>query len=632
MPRPMDISDRIGLLHPFVDAHTLGISSIEGLLAECGIEAILADAEINSAAGRASNPASARSLRDWIKGNGITALGFSYRLDPEDGLRIFSALMDALTLTRCLATEGGTVRRLFFAGLPRACDLVEERFPSISGVFRGDETPAETLVILGLPSYLLPARAAKGAAYDESRMAFGRELVRKGEYRRVAPVDRSGYRRFGTRGDGIAARVAHGAAHGLPPVIRAHVGSYLPDRKEAVALFLDWTAKLARSGLLDVLSIGTSQRSQSDFGKDWEGMPDGGGVPINSVEEFAEVWRAARPMLVRSYAGTRDVESMARMLEESIDIAWHALSLWWFCEIDGRGPNPVKENLRQHLAALKFIAASEKPFEPNVPHHFAFRGGDDLTYVLSGLVAAKAAKAAGIQKFILQVMLNTPKGTWGINDLAKARALLHLVRELEDSDFKVYLQPRGGLDYFSRDAEKAKAQLAAVTAMMDDIEPNDASSPQIVHVVSYSEGFALAGPEVVDESIRITRQALSDYRALREAGEIEDMSSSPLVLDRTSGLLRDTRHAIRSIESSIQDPYGAEGLYEILASGFFAVPHLMERRDEFSEATKWRTRSLDGAIVVVDEAGAPIPAKDRLAAAADTARTRAASMAGREGP
>jgi hypothetical protein len=625
----LSTSDRFGFLHPSVDVHTLGINSIEQLLAECGIMARRASPEINEAANRAADPASARALRDWIKGNGITAIGFSYRLDPEDGLRLFSAFVDALMLSRSFVAEGGTIKALFFAGLPKTCDLVEGRFPVVAGLFRGDESPAETLDILCLPRRLLPKQVAQGAAYDDARMAFGRELVRKGEYQAIGPVDRSGYRRFGQRGDSIAARVAHGAANGLPPVMRAHVGPYLPDRKDAVALFADWTGRLARAGFLDVLSIGSSQLSQAEFGGDWEGKSDGGGVPLNSAQEFAEAWRAARPMLVRSYAGTRDVLSMAQMLEENIDIAWHALSLWWFCEIDGRGPNPVLENLRQHLETLKFIASTEKPFEPNVPHHFGFRGGDDLTYVLSGFIAAKAAKTAGIQKLILQVMLNTPRSTWGIGDLAKARALLHLVRELEDSDFKVYLQPRGGLDYFSRDADKAKAQLAAVTAMMEDIEPNDASSPAIIHVVSYSEGFALADPDVVNESVRITRHALSEYRVLREAGAIEDMSSNPQVLVRASELLRDAREAVAAIESSIQRPYSAEGLYEILASGFFATPDLMHCREEFAEAVKWRTRSVNGAIVVVDEAGALIPAKERIAVAAETAKSRTAAKGGR---
>jgi len=166
MARPLDTGDRFGFLHPAVDAHTLGISSVEGLLADCGAKVVLAEREINEAAGRAAEPASARLLRDWIKGNGITAIGFSYRLDSEDGLHLFAAFVDSLTLSRSFATEGGTVKALFFAGLPRTCDLVEERFPIVAGLFRGDETPAETLDILGLPRYLLPERVAWGAAYD----------------------------------------------------------------------------------------------------------------------------------------------------------------------------------------------------------------------------------------------------------------------------------------------------------------------------------------------------------------------------------------------------------------------------------------------------------------------------------
>jgi hypothetical protein len=623
--RRLGLEDRLGLVHPSIDVHTLGIASVRQVLSDCGIAVLAADARVNDAVGRAKDPASVGIIRDWIKGRGITAIGFSYRLDPDEGLRCFSAFMEALSLGHAHASDGGSLRLVFFAGLPRTCDLVEERFPQVATLFRGDESPAETLDMLGVPRAFLPGRLATGVAYDEARMAFGHELVRAGNYRDVEPVDRSGYPQFGERGDGICARVAHGSARGLPPVIRAHVGPYLPDRREAVSMFLDWTRRLAKAGLLDVLSIGTSQLSQSRFGDRWGGLDDGGGVPIASAEEFAEVWRAARPMLVRSYAGTRGVPAMARMLEESVDQAWHALSLWWFCEIDGRGPNSVRENLIQHTAALGYIAKTGKPFEPNVPHHFAFRGGDDLTYVLSGFVAAKAAKAAGVRALVLQVMLNTPKCAWGINDLAKARALLRLVRGIEDGGFRVYLQPRGGLDYFSRDPEKAKAQLAAVTAMMDDIEPGDDSSPQIMHVVSYSEGFALADPDIVNESIRIARHALPSYRALKAAGGMEGISSSPQLLARIASLVEDARMAIAAIESAIPSPYSAEGLYEIMASGFFAAPGLSACRDEFPEALRWDTKCVDGSLEAVDEAGLPVRAADRIAIAALNARSRAGS-------
>jgi hypothetical protein len=393
--------------------------------------------------------------------------------------------------------------------------------------------------------------------------------------------------------------------------MRAHAGPYLPNRGEAVGLFRDWARRLASGGYLDILSIGPSQLSQSNFGENWEGRIDGGGVPIASAEEFAAVWEAARPMLVRSYAGTKDVPALARMLESTIDIAWHALSLWWFCALDGRGPNTVLANLQEHFEALRWIAASGKPFEPNVPHHFAFRGSDDLGYVVSGFVAAKAAKSQGIKSLILQIMLNTPKYTWGIQDLAKARALLKLVRELEGPGFKVYLQPRGGLDYFSPDPEKAKAQLAAVTAMMDDIEPRDGTSPQIIHVVSYSEAFRLADPPVIEESVRITRGALGEYRRMRKRGEVEDMAISPEVAARERILYDDAKAMVTALESLIPNAYSPFGLYTMLSSGAFALPWLTNCREEF-QAANIATRIVNGGVSAVDEAGKPLPIGARI--------------------
>jgi hypothetical protein len=613
---------RFGLIHPAVDVHTLGLSAIEGILRECGIRVAVADREACEAAIRPETPESGRLLRRWISGNGIDSIGFSYRLDPEDGLRYFSAFLAFLDAAGLRAQAGGPVASVYFAGLPSACKLVRERFPSVDGLFLGDESALECLDILGVPRRELPAALAAGTAYDEARMAFGREVVRSGAYRSIGPVDRSSSPRFGARGDGIVSRIAHGTARSLPPLMRAHLGPYLPDRREAVELFLEWARRLGRGGLLDVLSIGPSQLSQSRFGEDWTGLADGGGVPINSPEEYGRVWEAARPMLVRTYAGTKDVPSLARMYEERIDIAWHALSLWWFCAIDGRGPNSVMQNLLEHEATLSYIASTGKPFEPNVPHHFAFRGADDVTFVVSGYVAARAAKAAGIRSLVLQVMLNTPKSTWGVQDLAKARVLLGLTRSLEDRSFKVYLQPRAGLDYFSHDTEKAKVQLAASTALMDDIEPGDANSPQIVHVVSYCEAQGLADPAAAEESIRIVRYALSEYREKRARGEAPDMRADAEVATRSEALLADAKAVIAAIESSIARPYAADGLYEILASGFFPLPYLAELRDEFAEAAGQRTAVIGGSVRAVDDDGAPIATAERIQKAIDVARRR----------
>lgn len=603
-------SDGIGLVRPALDAHTLGLTSLAQLLEECGYRAVLADAATSACVNAPEAPDSLDGIGRWIVTHAITILGLSYRLDPQDGTRCAALLMKGLKTRRLLKEQGGPIRAVFFAGLPQTCAWVRQQVPGITATFEGDETARETLERLGVDASAIPRDVAVGARYDEDRLAFGRDLIRKGDYLSEKPVDRSGCPEFGTERDTLVARLRHGVGSGLPPVVRAHVGPFLPDRTEAVRLFLEWTRQLASSGQLDVLSIGSSQLTQSHFGEHWGDRPNGGGVPINTPEEYAAVWEVARPMLVRTYAGTKSLRALAQIHEDQLHIAWHALSLWWFCRLDARGDYDLRENLRQHVEVLHFAAATHKPYEPNVAHHFAFRGADDVTSIVAVVLAARTAKVQGIRDLVLQVMLNTPRATWGVQDLAKARATLTLVREMESTDFHVVLQPRGGLDFFSPNRDKAKAQLAAVTALMDDIEPHDPTSPPLIHVVSYSEGYELADPAVVDESIKITRYALESYRRLRRKGDIDDMAKNPDVAARTEKLLGEARAVLRAIEVKVRDPYSAEGLYEIFARGFLAVPHLWECRDEFVRAVRPQTRLLGGSVVRVDDRGLPVPASE----------------------
>lgn len=605
------------LLRPAIDAHTLGISAAEQLLRDCGHKVIAADAVLCEAICNPSRPDVFARVERFIRQHGVTRLGVSYRLDPRDGAAIFGRLMYQLRNKNLLAEKGGPLRAVYFAGLPGTCELVKSEHGDIVGVFCGDETVSETLDKFGVSPSRWPRAMSEQIGYDDARLDFARQLLRSEKHLAIRPVDRSSCEGFGTRGDRVVTRIRHGQKQGSPPLMRAHVGPYEPNRVDAVHRFIEWTRRLAQTGLLDVLSVGTSQLTQSNFGEPWGDRPNGGGVPINSPEEFRAVWDAARPMLVRTYAGTQNIPVLARMYEETIDIAWHALSLWWFCRVDGRGPYTVYENLRQHVDALRWIGQSNKPYEPNVSHHFAFRGGDDVTYVVSAVLAARTAKRHGIRQLILQNMLNTPKYTWGIADLAKSRAMLGLVRELEDDDFEVFLQPRAGLDYFSHDLEKAKVQLASVSALMDDIEPRDSASPPIVHVVSYSEASHLADPTVINESIQITRAAIQEYRRLRVLGEVDDMTRHVEVVCRTEELLEEARAVLAAIEESIPSPYSAAGLYQVFAAGFLLAPYLWGCRDEFDDAIRSPTRLIRGAVKVVDQSGIPIPSATRAAALAD---------------
>ncbi|MBP7933422.1 MAG: cobalamin-binding protein [Phycisphaerae bacterium] len=619
----VETTDRFGLVRPAIEAHTLGITSVEQILRDCGYTVVVGDAPTCEAFNRPEDPRYCAAIEQWLRENRITILGFSYRLDPRQGALLFERLIHQLKTRRLLAEQGGFLKAVYFAGLPKACELVQQRVPEVAGVFRGDETPIETLAMLAIRPDTMPRNLAEGAGYDQARLSFGRDLIQKGHYLQVRPVDRSGCGEFGTRRDTLVRRVEHARTHQLPPLMRAHIGPYQADRAQAVSLFLEWTGRLARSGLLDILSIGTSQLTQSAFGENWNGRPNGGGVPINSPTEFAAVWQAARPMLVRTYAGTTHIPELARMYEQTLYMAWHALSLWWFCRIDGRGPYSVRENLEHHLQTIRYVASVGKPFEPNVPHHFAFRGGDDVTCVVSAVLAARAAKHHGIRHLVLQNMLNTPRSTWGVQDLAKSRAMLQLVRELEDDSFHLILQPRAGLDYFSPDLAKAKAQLAAVTALMDDIEPQNPNSPPVIHVVSYSEASHLADPPVVDESIQITRHALAEYRRLRAKGSVDDMTENPEVAQRTHELLQEARAILATIETHVPSSCSPEGLYRILAGGFLAVPYLWECREEFQRAIRWPTRLIRGSVKVVDPQGNPLPAATRMEMVLDDLKRQA---------
>ena len=605
---------KYGFIKPAIDAHTMGIVSVSELLKECGYEVVLADADIEKAINEYKYEARRKAVASWVASNKIQKLGLSYRLDEHDAINMLGYLVEELKRSKLMKFQGGPVETIYFGGLPKTCQAVEREFKGIVETFEGGESARDTLLRLGVPDERIPKEIQQGNKYDDSLLKFGKEVINTGDYLGYKPKDRSNYPEFGTNRDSVTKRIdanmGGNSSDDFTPLIRAHVGPYSAEaaaaeaaRIESVNEFLSWSKELAKTGYLDILSVGSSQLTQSNFAEDWDGKPNGGGVPINSKEEYRMIYEASRPLLVRTYAGTKNIPELASIYEDTINISWHALSLWWFNKLDERGPYDLYTNLKEHINTIKYIAKTGKPFEANVSHHFAFRGADDVTYIVSAYLAAKLAKRLGIKTYILQNMLNTPRLTWGIQDLAKSRAMLSLVRSLEDGNFRVLLQPRAGLDYFKPDLDEARIQLAAVTALMDDIEPYNIKSPQIIHVVSYSEASHLATPDIINESIKITNHSLMEYRRMKKLGNVADMGKSLEVDVRQTELFESARVIIRSIESNIKDPYSPEGFYKIFAAGFLPVPYLWGEIEEFSHARNWTTKPVRGSVKVVDKEG-----------------------------
>lgn len=592
-----------GFIKPAADAHTLGINSAAELLRDCGYEVLVADHLVENAMNDYKYEQRRKVVVDWIISNEIERLGISYRLDQDDALNMLGYLIKDLKSANGMKFQGGKIEVIFFAGLPKTCEAIEKEFNGFVKTFSGGESVRETLLKVGVSEERIPSAIFEGSRYDDLLLEFGKEVIDSQAYLGYQSSNKANYPEFGTLRDSVTARLDSKMGNSFEPLMRAHVGPYssMLTRTESVNEFLDWVKFLAQTQYLDILSVGSSQLTQSNFGEDWEDKTNGGGVPVNSPEEYRKVWEASRPLLVRTYAGTKNIPMLARIHEQTLNICWHALSLWWFNKLDERGPYDLYTNLKQHIETIEYIAKTGKPFEANVSHHFAFRGADDVTYIVSAYLAAKLAKKLGIKTFILQNMLNTPRPTWGVQDLAKSRAMIKLVRGLEDNQFSVLLQPRAGLDYFKTDLHEAKIQLAAVTALMDDIDPHNEMSPPIIHVVSYSEAAHLATPEIINESIQITQYSLQKYRELRKQGKIEDMGKNSEVEERALELYQSAIKVIEAIEATIGNPYSAEGFYTLFAAGFLPVPYLWGEIEEFKHARNWKTKLIRGSVKIVDE-------------------------------
>lgn len=602
-----------GFIKPALDAHTMGVNSAAELLRNCGYRVVIADDTIARAINDYKHEINRKKVVDWIVANKITRLGISYRLDKDDGVNMVGYLLEEMKKMNLFSYQGGDIKAIYFGGLPDTCRAIEEEFKGLVKTYMGGESARDTLLKMGVAEEEIPADIVEGSKYDDSLIEFGREVINRGEYAHFKPIDRSSYKEFGTRKDTITKRVDGNMKKNFQPLMRAHVGPYSSrvSREESVNEFISWAKTLGKTRYLDILSIGSSQLTQSNFGEDWGDKANGGGVPVNSPEEYRRIWEASRPLLVRTYAGTKNIPKLAKIHEETLNISWHALSLWWFNKLDERGPYDLYTSLKQHIDTIKYIATTNKPFEANVSHHFAFRGADDVTYIVVAYLAAKLAKKLGIKTYVLQNMLNTPRLTWGIQDLAKSRAMLKLVNQLADSNFRILLQPRAGLDYFKPDLDEAKVQLAAVSALMDDIDPHNEMSPPIIHVVSYCEAVHLATPEIINESIQITQESIRKYRELRRKGQIDDMSKNIEVEERMEELLNAAKVMINTMEKNIENLYSPEGFYKVFASGFLPVPYLWGGTDEFEHAVNWTTRPIMGSLKIVDKDGKVIEANER---------------------
>jgi hypothetical protein len=377
------------------------------------------------------------------------------------------------------------------------------------------------------------------------------------------------------------------------PVIRAHFG--LPSLKDT----LKGIKKIAEAEVLDIISLAPDQNTQANYfhPKDQvKELSGAGGVPIRSRQDFVKIHNArltGNNPLLRIYAGTRDFIKLAKLYKKTINNAWAAIPIFWFNQMDGRGPLNLIDSIRKHLDAIKWHAINNIPVEINDSHHWSLRNAPDAISVADMYLSGIIAKNLGVRHFIAQYMFNTPPSSSLDMDLAKILAKNELLHTLIDDSFTVIKQVRTGLASFPLDLDKAKGQLAIATMVQLAIKPD------IVHVVSFSEADHAANPEDVIESCKIVDQIINknhsskinliDNNILRRKEEL--INQAKWIIDLIPHLARNKHEH--------QKPYtNPKVLNRLVKYGIFDAPHL--KNNKFAIG-KIKTKMIDGACYSWDD-------------------------------
>jgi len=388
------------------------------------------------------------------------------------------------------------------------------------------------------------------------------------------------------------------------PLLRHHFG--LPSYDDT----LEGVSEIARSRVLDVISLGIDQNTQQYFFHPGDRKPEmdgAGGVPVydaGGFERLKEASQCGNFPLMRCYSGTADVLELADVLNKTIANAWCAVPLCWYNELDGRGDRPLNTSMEEAQALIAYHGKLGIPVELNEPHHWGLRDAHDTVSVAASYISAYNAKQFGVHDYIAQYMFNVPNSLSFSMDLAKVLAQIEMTESLADDDFHIYRQTRAGLPFLSGDEAVAKGQLAASTMLQMNVRPH------IIHVVGFSEALHAATPAVIIESCKVVRGVVrSTLHGNAEA--IND----PHVRERREELLSEAKYLL----DFIRDEYSAvsadpladpTALSDCIKRGILDAPHIV-KKGEFRGTLNTRVR--DGKCLAWDnKAGRVIDERTRL--------------------
>ncbi|MHB8992913.1 MAG: glutamate mutase L, partial [Chloroflexota bacterium] len=435
------------------------------------------------------------------------------------------------------------------------------------------------------------------------------------------------------------------------PIIRAHIGI----AAETIEPTIAGIEKLADAGAVEIVSLAPDQTSQELLAKFIRGEEDPsrylagqGGAPIRSVEDLKRLKAATRrgnyPMS-RIYSGTDELLELAKLWEEHLNSCFPAVPIFFYNQMDGRGPISIRDSFREHFDTIRYWESVGKPCEINDPHQWGLRyASDDMQvtdHVLCGLIALKL----GVKQYVMQMMFELPPDISALDDLAKMKAAYELIEPLtRHFDFKIIRETRSGLPSFPPDLFQAKGHLAFGIYTQLFLEPD------ILHVVTHSEAHHEAKAEDIIESCQITKQVCWDF----VKGHVPNVWADPWVRDRIAELKKSGMYNVlhgailggyegpvtvanfsewaheasedpernyetmllsfadeKSYPTGICGVISPDALELGLQIGLYQGPHITIADRRYEMAGKCRTQVVDGACRIDEWNG--IPVKDEIA-------------------
>lgn len=329
------------------------------------------------------------------------------------------------------------------------------------------------------------------------------------------------------------------------PVLRSHFG--IPDK--TIIPTVEGIKELAEARVLDEISLGSSDLSQRYFGHPemFEILKNDGGVPYKDYSDLVALYQASR---YGNFPGVKPychVTDLVNFVDQCLSAGMlkgvhQAVPLYWFNELDGRGPAVVRESIKEHFAAVRKLASCGIPVEMNDPNQWSSRLAHDTIIVTSYALISAVMTMCGVDNMVLQMQFNKPKETGDYADLAKMSAGLEMARKISlgrKNPASIFRETRTGIESLSADMNLAKWQLARSTFLQMCMNPH------IIHIVSYCEANYAARPADIIDSSKLIRRAVQIFRANQE--DIMKEVNSPIVKERKEYLINESSYLVNEI-------------------------------------------------------------------------------------